>query len=134
MHIESFTLFLDRLAVDAEIGIHDFERGCRQRLFVTISVEIEPSRLPSTDDIAATLDYDGIRDLVRDLVATRRYDLQETLCRAILSGLQVYPDIVSVSVETCKPDVYPDTRAVGCRLTARRDPAGRLGATDERSR
>lgn len=126
MRIDRFTLFLDDLAVEAEIGIHDFERNSRQRLLVSVEVEVRPSLLPVRDDIAATLDYDWIRDMVHRLVAERRYDLQETLCRAILEGLAQRKEIVSATVETKKPDVYPDARAVGCRLLARR-PAGESG-------
>lgn len=120
MRIDRFTLFLDDLAVEAEIGIHDFERNRRQRLLVSVEIEVFPSLVPVRDDIAATLDYDWIRTLVQRLVIDRRYDLQETLCRAILDGLAQRTEIVSATVETKKPDVYPDARAVGCRLSAHR--------------
>lgn len=125
MLIERFTLFLDRLEVEAEIGIHDFERGRRQRLHVTISIDVDPSSVPTRDDISATFDYDLVRTLVRRLAAERRYDLQETFCRAILDGLCSEPGIIAASVETKKPDVYPDAAAVGCRLSAKRE-SGRV--------
>lgn len=120
MQIERFTLLLEELAVEAEIGIHDFERGRRQRLLITVEVDIDPALVPQQDDIAATLDYDWIRSLVQRVVDERRYELQETLCRTILQALETRPQIVAAMVETKKLDVYADARAVGCRLAARR--------------
>lgn len=121
MRIERFTLFLEELLVEAEIGVHDFERNRRQRLLVTVSVDLDPALVPERDDISATMDYDGLKTLVQRLVADRRYELQETLCRDILNGLAARPEIVAASVETKKLDVYADAKAVGCRFAARRD-------------
>lgn len=115
-------MFLDEIEVAAEIGIHDFERGRRQRVLVSVSVDIDPALLPNADNITATIDYDEIRALVKRLVAEHHFDLQETLCRAILLHLIEQPGFVAATVETKKPDVYPDARSVGCRLSATRSP------------
>ncbi len=120
MKVSNYTLFLDRLVVEAEIGIHDFERGQPQRVAISISVDISPDRLPGTDDIAATFDYDWVRLQVLELVRGRRFELQETLAKGIVDILASRPEIVRITVETSKPDVYGDVDTVGCRLQAHR--------------
>lgn len=120
MDIAGYRLFLDDLIVDAEIGIHDFERGRRQRLRIEVEMDLEPARLPSTDNIADALDYDWLRDGIKSLVSTRKFDLQETVARAIVQMVADRAEVQRVAVRTSKPDVYPDARAVGCRLEARR--------------
>ena len=120
MKLERFSIFLDGFEVEADIGIHDFERKAPQRIAIRIELELDPADLPSRDDIADTLDYDWLRLEVKRLVAGRRFDLQETLARAILDIVAGKPQVRRAIVETAKPDVYPDARAVGCRLEARR--------------
>ena len=122
MIIKSYCLFLDGFEIEARIGLHDFERKAPQRLVISIKIEIYPDRLPTRDEIAATFDYDWARDEVKRLVASRHFDLQETLVRAILERLMQRPEIVRVVVETAKPDVYTDVAAVGCRIEATRGP------------
>ncbi len=120
MNLIGYTLFLDKLEVQARIGIHDFERNGPQRLLIGIEIEIAPDALPAGDDIAETLDYDWVRDEVVKLVAGRHFDLQETLARAIVEIVGQRPEVRRVVVKTAKPDVFADVAAVGCRLEARR--------------
>lgn len=120
MKITRYRLFLDGFEVLAEIGIHDFERGIRQRITIRIELEIDPKLLPRHDDITEAMDYDGIRDDVRTLVERQRFDLQETLARGIVEIAARRPQVIAVTVQTAKPDVYADVAAVGCRLEAKR--------------
>ena len=120
MKITRYALFLDRFVVDAGIGIHDFERAGRQRVAISIEIDIDPELVPGRDDIADAPDYDWIRVEVAKLVDSRRFELQETLARAIIDIIAQRSEVVRVRVETAKLDVYPDAKAVGCRLDASR--------------
>ena len=121
MEITKYSLFLDRFDVSAAIGIHDFERTARQRVAISIEVEIDVGRVPGRDDIGDAMDYDWVRDEIARLVDGRRFELQETLAQAIVEIAFRQDRITAVKVETAKLDVYPDVRSVGCRLEARRD-------------
>lgn len=124
MIVAVYSLFMRRLEVETRIGIHAFERAGPQRLTISIEIEIAPGLLPASDDIGHALDYDWIREQVRALAASRHFDLQETLARAILDKLSERAEIVRAVVETAKPDVYPDVAEVGCRLVASRPQRG----------
>lgn len=120
MNITCYGLFLKRLEVLARIGIHAFEREQAQRLAISIEIELDPAELPTADTIQGTFDYDWVRDEVLRLVASRHFDLQETLAREIATLITSRREVRRVVVETAKPDVFPDVEVVGCRLEARR--------------
>ena len=82
-------LFLEDLEVLVDIGIHDFEINKPQRLQVSVSVSLDPALIGDADEIGATFDYDFIRSEIKELVGSRRFNLQETLCRLILEKITI---------------------------------------------
>lgn len=120
MKLTRYTLLLDRLELEARIGIHPFEREKPQQIAITIELEIDVGLFPTSNSIAATFDYDWIRDGIHKLIASRHYDLQETLARDIVDLLGTRREIARTVVATRKPDVYPDAASIGCRLEAHR--------------
>lgn len=114
------------LTVLCEIGIHEFERGRKQRVTVDIELTIDPNRQPAHDDIESVVDYDYLRKAVHALVVEKRYNLQETLCQDILSACFSAEAVIAARVQTCKPDVYDDSEAVCHELFARRTAPGKV--------
>jgi dihydroneopterin aldolase len=56
--------------------------------------------------------------MIGDLVATRRYNLQETLARAIYDMIAARRGVTGIRVSTRKPDIYPDCDSVGVELSS----------------
>ena len=110
-------LFLEDLEVLVDIGIHDFEINKPQRLQISVSVSLDPTQIDDADEIGATFDYDFIRSEIKELVGSRRFNLQETLCRLILEKIIVEKSVVGATVTTKKIDVYPDCAGVGVQMT-----------------
>ena len=110
-------LFLEDLEVLVDIGIHDFEINKPQRLQVSVSVSLDPTQIDDADEIGATFDYDFIRSEIKELVGSRRFNLQETLCRLILEKITIEKSVVGATVTTKKIDVYPDCVGVGVQMT-----------------
>jgi dihydroneopterin aldolase len=117
--IRSHRILLEDLALDADIGFHDFEIGVPQRLLVTVDVTIRAEAFPSIDEASAAWDYDPVRTGIHRLVAGRRFNLQETLAAEIFAMIATRPGVEALTVITRKPDVYPDARAVGVVLSSR---------------
>lgn len=109
-----YALFLRNHVADARIGAHDFERLGFQRLVFNVALAILGET--STDDLAEVVDYDFLRDAIRDILSSGHIELQETVCARLLGVCRTRPSIVAVRVSTEKPDVYPDTAGVGCRM------------------
>lgn len=107
------------------IGVHDFERQAPQRLLFDVDVCVALEVAHASDDhIAATFDYDAIRDLIGELVQGPHVQLQETLCDLIVQRLLQHEAVLALRVRTRKPDVYPDCDWVGVERVVIRPPAG----------
>ena len=112
-------IFFRDLAVQVGIGIHDFELASPQRVLVDIDLWVDRRqgvRAGKSDDIADTLDYDGLRDAVQALARARRYNTQESFCWEVLKACLTFEMVRAARVSTCKPDVYTDTAGVGVEL------------------
>jgi dihydroneopterin aldolase len=111
-------ILLEDLAVDADIGFHDFEVGTPQRLLVTVEVGLDLAHWPEADTREASWNYDFIRTGIQALVRERRFNLQETLAGQIFDMIADKPGVLSLTVRLRKPDVYPDAAAVGVILSS----------------
>ena len=109
-------IVLEDYCVPADIGFHDFEIGTPQRLTITVEVWVEEAFFPETDDAAEAWDYDFLRTEVGALVAGARFNLQETLARAIYDLVAARRGVTGLRVSTRKPDIYPDCKGVGVEL------------------
>jgi dihydroneopterin aldolase len=111
-------IVLEDYCVAADIGFHDFEIGNPQRLLITVEVWLEEALFAATDDAADAWDYDFLRREVGALVQGGRYNLQETLARAIYDLVAARRGVTGLRVSTRKPDIYPDCKGVGVELSS----------------
>jgi 7,8-dihydroneopterin aldolase/epimerase/oxygenase len=110
-------LFLRNYLVDANIGIHAFEKEGAQRLALNVDLYV-PLALstPRHDKIHEVLDYDFIRLTIRHRIDQGHINLQETLVDDIARSLLAHPAVRAVRVASEKTDVYPDVDAVGIEV------------------
>jgi dihydroneopterin aldolase len=119
MKIDSITLLLEKFEILTEIGVHAFETGCKQRVWVDVEMTIDLDLQDKDDSLKNTVDYDFLRMEIKGLAAQKRFNTQEALCMAVLSIIFRHPHVAAARVTTRKPDVYPDAEAVGCSIAAR---------------
>ncbi|HQR54785.1 MAG TPA: dihydroneopterin aldolase [Burkholderiaceae bacterium] len=110
-------LFLRNYIVDANIGIHAFEKAGAQRLALNVDLYV-PLALstPRHDRIHEVVDYDFIRVTIRHRLEQGHINLQETLVDDIARSLLAHPAVRAVRVSSEKPDVYSDVDAVGVEV------------------
>lgn len=109
---------LEDYCIEADIGFHDFEVGRPQRLMITIEVTLDEDSFPSTDSVDEAWDYDFLRSEIGGLVASRRWNLQETLAREIYDRVAARRGVTALRVSLRKPDIYPDCAGVGVELSS----------------
>ena len=116
--VRSSKIMLDSLAVETDIGFHEFEIGTPQKLLVTVELWLSDLDPPSDDDPQSAWDYDFLRNEVIRLAKARRYNLQETLVQAIYLRLSAMRGIKALRVSSAKPDIYSDAKKVGVEIAS----------------
>lgn len=118
LKVRSARIILESLAVQADIGFHEFEIGAPQRLLVTVEIWLEDTAPPPRDDPQRAWNYDFLRTEVEEIAAARRYNLQETLAHAIFERVAAFRGIHALRVRLSKPDVYPGADGVGVEIAS----------------
>jgi dihydroneopterin aldolase len=111
-------IVLEDYELPVDIGFHEFEIGNPQRLFVTVEVWLDEASFAADDEAASAWNYDFMRTEIGRLAASRRYNLQETLARAIYDLVAARRGVTALRVTTRKPDIYPDCVGVGVDLAS----------------
>ena len=111
-------IVLQDYELPVDIGFHAFEVGNPQRLLVTVEVWLDEAAFAAEDEEAAAWDYDFLRTEIGALASARRYNLQETLVRAIYDLVAARRGVTALRVSTRKPDIYPDCAGVGVDLAS----------------
>lgn len=111
-------IFLEEFDLPVDIGFHDFEIGTPQRLTVSVDVWIDEASFAIEDNAAVAWNYDFLRTEIIRLANSRRFNLQETLARAIYDLIAARAGVTALRVSTRKPDIYPDCAGVGVELAS----------------
>jgi dihydroneopterin aldolase len=118
LRVRSARILLESLEVTLDIGFHEFEVGAPQRLLVSVEIWLEDATLPADDDPQHAWNYDFLRSQVREIAASRRFNLQETLAHAVFERLAAFRGVLALRVRTSKPDIYPDAHGVGVEIAS----------------
>ena len=119
-------LFIDRLRVQASVGILDHELLSRQALLISVGIEMpQASTLPEADSVQHVLDYRQLRDVAQQEAQAGHINMLETLAGRIAQRLLALPGVGRVRVRVVKPNIFPDCDGVAVEVEAQRDlPAG----------
>ncbi len=103
-------IFVDRLRLQARIGIHPWEIQSPQT--VLVSIEVWTDRLPSDADISGTVNYVCLADIARQTFR-KHIPLVETAVAEILERLKRLPRIKAARVSCQKPHAIPSAESAG---------------------
>ena len=99
------------------IGIYDHERAAPQRVLIDAELLLSQVSEPMSDDVDDSLNYDVIRETIVKIVASRHFDLQETLARELFDALRMLDGVIGLRVRTAKLDAYPDCKQIAYQLS-----------------
>jgi dihydroneopterin aldolase len=111
-------IVLENYVLEVDIGFHEFEVGRPQRLILTVEVWLDEASFPVNDEAEGAWNYDFLRTEIATLASSRRYNLQETLVRAIYDLVAARRGVTALRVRSRKPDIYPDCAGVGVDLAS----------------
>lgn len=76
-------IFLGGLEIETVIGIYDWERTIKQKIFLDIEMAFDIKAAAASDDIIHTLDYKAVSDRIIHFVENSQFFLVETLIEKI---------------------------------------------------
>lgn len=111
-----YELRIDRLALHAEIGVNEDERGRRQSLLLSARLRLAPQPAPAQDAAGDVLSYMDAVDAARSLAAEGHIGLLESFAHRLAQRLFQDPRVLAVDLTLEKPEVLGPAGSVGVRL------------------
>ena len=98
-------IILTRLAVFARHGVMPEEETLGQRFFISVVLEADLRKAGRSDNVADTVNYGAVADLVMSIATSRRRYLIEALAESIAAEvLAAYPQVLRIVVKVEKPE------------------------------
>ena len=72
-------LLIQDLAVEARIGVFEWEQEKPQTIWIDLELVVDAARAAATDDVAAAIDYVKLVDAAKEVAQQGSYRLLETL-------------------------------------------------------
>jgi dihydroneopterin aldolase len=105
------------LVVEVSIGLHPWEQLRPQRLVVNVEAWAYVDRPYSDDDFGVILDYDRIRDVIREEWPRRGHiKLLEPLAEELIRLCFAHDQVAAARVRLEKPDIFSEAQGVGIEL------------------
>jgi len=109
-------IFLRELKVDTLIGVYDWEHIVPQTLQIDLEIGLPNSLACRSDDIADALDYSDIVRHLKEVLASRHFNLLEALAEHIAQILLKDFNAPWVKVSVAKLQAIRGSRMVGISI------------------
>jgi dihydroneopterin aldolase len=109
-------VFIEGLAVEAVIGVLDWERTVEQRLLVDLDLGWDNRRPAASGALEDALDYAAVAEAARHCLREGRFHLLETAAEELASVLNERFGVVYRRVVLRKPGAVPGTTSVGVTI------------------
>jgi FolB domain-containing protein len=103
---------IKNLRVKTIIGVHAWEKKQKRDVVVNLEMEFDGNKAANTDDIADTLDYDHINQMLIEEISNSKFNLIEKLCRHLLDKIMADKRISRAKIEIDKPKALKNGESV----------------------
>lgn len=120
--IAALSVFVEGLAVLAEIGLYAHERGRTQPLSVDVELTLsaEDGAPGGGAGLHGTVNYETLAAKTRALAASGHIELVETFAERLAAACLDHPRAAAVRVRVRKPEAIAGAQAAGVELSASR--------------
>lgn len=119
--MDTQTIFVRGLRIDARIGVHDHEKTRTQPLSLDAELQVADRRFhPARDRLEEVFDYQTIRQAMIEVVQDGHIHLLETIADRVVTRLLALPDVESARVRVHKYTAFEDVQEVGVEVMRRR--------------
>lgn len=90
---------LKNLEVETSIGVYESEKTATQKIIVSVEFDFDSSDAAKSDDLADTVDYSQLEQLIRAVCEAKHYQLLEKLQAVLKQKIEAdFTDIQNVKV------------------------------------
>ena len=109
-------ILIQGLSIETLIGVYDWEREAKQTLFADLDIGVDLHQAAKSDDVADTVDYAELAELVCDVAAASTFELLEALADAIILAIMAKYRVNNVRIRITKPGILPNAQNVMVEL------------------
>lgn len=110
------SVLIEGLAVEAVIGVYDWEREVTQRLLVDLELAWDNRRPGASDNVADALDYAAVSQRVTECLQALKARLLEHAAEELARVLQADFGVHWLAITLRKPGAVPAAQSVGIRI------------------
>ncbi|MDC0074165.1 dihydroneopterin aldolase [Alphaproteobacteria bacterium] len=113
----SYSIFIDKLKIDANIGVHSFEKKTKQEIVISVKLSFANFKSPKSDMLNEVVDYEIILNKIREIVDLGHIDLVETLAEKIANECFKVTDSEQIEIKITKTQAIKDAEGIGVEIT-----------------
>lgn len=114
---ERVSVRVNRLRLEAEVGVYDSERGRKQPLEISLEAEVAPEATHPNGALGEAVNYAAMAETVRQIVGAAHHDLLEDLAQTIADTLFADPRVKRLDLTLDKLTALEDAQSVGVSLS-----------------
>ncbi len=106
-------VYINKLRVDAVIGIYEWEKRIHQRLELDLEMGADIAHAALSDDIEDTLNYKAVAQRVNGFIQDHPFQLVETLAERVAALVREEFGVPWLRLRVSKPGAVKGARDVG---------------------
>lgn len=115
-------VLIERLKVQAVVGVFEWERQIKQPLWVDVLLHVDTRQAGQTDELQYAVNYQAVSERITAVIQARQAKLIETLANLVAETiLTEFPLVQQIALTIRKPLAVTDTTAVGVSIERSRD-------------
>jgi len=112
---------ISQLEIETIIGVFDWEKAIKQKLYIDLELEVNASRAIKTDELKYTVDYDGLSLLIREKATKSNRNLIETLADDIINWVFDFNlNVENCNIQLFKPRAVKEAKTVSFEMEKKR--------------
>ena len=106
-------VFISGLAIDATIGVYDWERTIKQRLVLDLEMCFDIKSAASSDNLTHALDYSAVSRRIISFIEASSYQLLEALVEQVAKIVMEEFAVSGLKLKINKPGAVSEASGVG---------------------
>ena len=112
----TYKILINELTLDAFIGIHDFEKNKKQKIAISLSLDVNDNISGIEHKIENFVSYEHIVADIKSILKKGHIDLLETLGEKIVDLCFKDERVMTIKLKLEKLEVFKETSSVGIEI------------------